>query len=94
MKRGIEDEVNSLLQGKVLVNRGETDEVKSLRALKLGGLEGGNLLVNHVPQKVWRIKTKADQYYLCPGDIIIAHEVRGHPSIGSEEKNPLIHRLK
>ena len=62
MKIGIEDEVNSHLQGKVLVNRGATGEVKSLHTLKLGGQEGGNQLVNHVPQKVWRIKTKAEQY--------------------------------
>ena len=41
MKRVIEDEVNSLLQGKGLVNRVATDEVKSLRALELGGQEGG-----------------------------------------------------
>ena len=44
MKRGIEDEVNSLLQGKGLVNRGAPREVKSVHALKLGGKEGGKLV--------------------------------------------------
>ena len=36
----IEDELNSLLQGRGLVNRGATGEVKSLHALKLGDQEG------------------------------------------------------
>ena len=94
IKRGIEDEVNSLLQGKGLVNTGETDEVKSLRALKLDGQEGGNRLENHVPRKVWRIKTKAAQYDLCPGNSITAHAGSRHPRIGSKDNNPLIHRLK
>ena len=94
MKKGIEDEVNRLLQGKCLVNRGVTGEVKLLRALKLGVQEGGNWLENHVPWKVWRIKTKATQYSLFKGDIITAHEGVIHPRLGSKDKNPLIHRLK
>ena len=52
MKRCIEDEVNSLLHGKGLVNRGSIGEVKLLRALKLGGQEGVNSLENNVPRKV------------------------------------------
>ena len=44
MKRGIEDDVNSFLQGKGLVNRVATGEVKLLIALKLGCQEGGNRL--------------------------------------------------
>ena len=40
IKRGIGYEVNSLFQGKGLVNRESTVEVNSLRALKLGGQEG------------------------------------------------------
>ena len=51
-KRGIEYEVNSLLHGKGLVNRGSIGEVKLLRALKLGGQEGVNSLENNVPRKV------------------------------------------
>ena len=69
----IEDEVNSLLQGWGLVNRGATGEVKSLHALKLGDQEGGNWLENQVPWKVWRIKTKATQYALFKADIINNH---------------------
>ena len=49
MKRCIDDELNSFLQGKGLVNMGATGEVKSLHALKLGGQEGVNRLENHVP---------------------------------------------
>ena len=51
MKRGIEDEVNRIIQGKGLVNMGATGEVKSLRALKLGGQEGGNRLEIMFPGK-------------------------------------------
>ena len=51
-KRGIEYEVNSLLHGEGLVNRGSIGEVKLLRALKLGGQEGVNSLENNVPRKV------------------------------------------
>ena len=73
---------------------GATGEVKLLRALKLGGQEGGHRLENHVPRKVWRIKTKAAQYDLCPGDSITAHAGSHNPRLGFREKNPLIHRLK
>ena len=94
IKRGIEDELNRILQGKGLVDRKTTGEVKSLRALKLGGQEGGNWLENNVPWKVWRIKTKDAQYYLCPGDSITYHAGFHHPHLGFEEKKHLIHRLK
>ena len=94
MKRGIEDEVNILLQGKGLVNRGATGEVKLLFALKLGGQEGGNRLENHVPRKVWRIKKKAAQYDMCPGDRITAHTGGHNPRLGYKDKNPPIHQLK
>ena len=89
-----EYEVNSLLQGKRFVNRGAPREVKSLCALKLGGQEEGNWLENHVPRKVWRIQTKADQYALCPGNSITAHAWGNDPCRGYEEKNHLTHRLK
>ena len=94
IKRGIEDELNRLLQGKGLVDRKTTGEVKLLRALKLGGQEGGNWLENNVPWKVWRIKTKATQYSFFKADIITAHEGVIHPRLGSKDKNPLIHRLE
>ena len=94
MKRGIEDEVNSLLQVKGSLNMEATGEVKLLHALKLGGQEGGNWLENHVPQKVFRIKTKDDQYDLCPGNIITSHAGVHHPRLGYKEKKPMIHRLK
>ena len=94
IKRCIEDEVNSLLQGKGLVNRVATGEVKSLRALKLGGQEGGDWLENQVPQKFCRNKTKSEQYDLCPGDSITSHAGGHHPRLGYKEKKPMIHRLK
>ena len=56
MKRGIEYEVKSLLQGKGLVNREATGEVKSLRALKLGGQEGGNWLEITFPGRFGRLR--------------------------------------
>ena len=84
LKRVIEDDVNSLFQDKGLVNRGATGEVNLLHALKLGGQEGGNWLENHVPRKVWRIKTKADQCALCPGDSITSHAGGHHLRLGSK----------
>ena len=84
IKRGIEDEVNRLLQGKGLVNRGATGEVKLLRELKFGGQEGGGgWLENHVPWKVCSIKTKATKYALFKGDIIMSRAGVHHPHLGS-----------
>ena len=94
MKRCIDDELNSFLQGKGLVNMGATGEVKSLHALKLGGQEGVNRLENHVPRKLWRIKTKDAQYDLCTGERITARAGGYHPRLGYKENNQLIHRLK
>ena len=51
MKRGIEDEVNSLLQVKGSLNMEATGEVKLLHALKLGGQEGGNRLEIMFPRR-------------------------------------------
>ena len=94
MKRGIEDEANSFLQGKGFFNRVLTGEVKLLHALKMGDQEGANRLENHVPRRVCRINTKDSQYASRPGDSITSHAGGHHPLIGSKEKNPLIHRLK
>ena len=49
----------------------------------------GNWLENHVPWKVWRINTKADQFALCPGDSITSHAGGHHLRLGSKYNNPL-----
>ena len=78
MKRGIEYEVNSLLQGKGLVNTGETGEVKSLRALKLGGQEVGNRLEIMFPGKFGGLRQRLLNM-ICV-QTIISWTMRGSPA--------------
>ena len=68
--RGIEDEVNSLLNGKCSFKRRATGEVKAMRALKLGVPEAGNQLEDIFPQNIWVMVTKDIQYALRQCDSI------------------------